>query len=246
MSIRTILLICLSYLLIACGSKDVDDITAGWSAEELYNSAKGEMIDGNYQTAIEQYEILESRYPFGKYATQAQLDVGYAYYKYDELDPALAAIDRFIKLNPRHPAVDYAYYLKGIINFNRGGSILDKIYTRDMAAFDQSILISSFNDFQILVRRFPDSKYAVDARQRLIYLRDKLAIADLKIAQFYAARDAWVATANRTRAILQTYPGTSAIKPALEIQLLAYQALGLEQLATDTQRIINLNYKGGS
>ncbi|MCZ6796898.1 MAG: outer membrane protein assembly factor BamD, partial [Gammaproteobacteria bacterium] len=118
-------------------------------------------------------------------------------------------------------------------------------YTRDMAAFDQSILISSFNDFQILVRRFPDSKYAVDARQRLIYLRDKLAIADLKIAQFYAARDAWVAAANRTRAILQTYPGTSAIKPALEIQLLAYQALGLEQLATDTQRIIDLNYKDG-
>ncbi|MCZ6723183.1 MAG: outer membrane protein assembly factor BamD, partial [Gammaproteobacteria bacterium] len=172
-------------------------------------------------------------------------DVGYAYYKYDELDPALSAIDRFIKLNPRHPAVDYAYYLKGIINFNRGGSILDKIYARDMAAFDQSILISSFNDFQILVRRFPDSKYAFDARQRLIYLRDKLAIADLKIAQFYAARDAWVAAANRTRAILQTYPGTSAIKPALEIQLLAYQHLELEQLATDTQRIIDLNYKDG-
>ena len=242
MSIRTILLICLSYLLIACGSKEVDDVTAGWSAEELYNSARGEMIDGNYLTAIERYEILESRYPFGKYATQAQLDVGYAYYKFDELDPALSAIDRFIKLNPRHPAVDYAYYLKGIINFNRGGSILDKIHPRDMAAFDQSILISSFNDFQILVRRFPDSKYAFDARQRLIYLRDKLANADLKIAQFYAARDAWVAAANRTRAILQTYPGTSAIKPALEIQLLAYQHLELEQLATDTQRIIDLNY----
>jgi outer membrane protein assembly factor BamD len=246
MSIRTVLFICLSYLLIACGSKEVEDITAGWSAEELYNSAKGEMIDGNYQTAIEQYEILESRYPFGNYATQAQLDVGYAYYKYDELEAALSAIDRFIKLNPRHPAVAYAYYLKGIINFNRGGSILDKLHKRDMADYDQSILITSFNDFQILVRRFPDSKYAADARQRLIYLRDKLAISDLKIAQFYAARDAWVAVANRTRTILKTYPGTSAIKPALEIQLLAYQHLGLEQLAADTQRIIDLNYGDGS
>jgi outer membrane protein assembly factor BamD len=233
-------------LIIACGSKEVEDITAGWSAEELYNSAKGEMIDGNYSTAIEQYEILESRYPFGKYATQAQLDVGYAYYKYDELEAALSAIDRFIKLNPRHAGVDYAYYLKGIINFNRGGSVLDKIHKRDMAEFDQAILITSFNDFQILVRRFPDSKYAADARQRLIYLRDKLANSDLKVAQFYAARDAWVAVANRTRAILQTYPGTSAIKPALEIQLLAYQHLGLEQLAADTQRIIDLNYKDGS
>ena len=246
MSIRTILLICLSYLLIACGPKEVEDITAGWSAEELYNSAKGEMIDGNYQTAIEQYEILESRYPFGNYATQAQLDVGYAYYKYDELEAALSAIDRFIKLNPRHPAVAYAYYLKGIINFNRGGSILDKLHKRDMADYDQSILITSFNDFQILVRRFPDSKYAADARQRLIYLRDKLANSDLKIAQFYASRDAWVAVANRTRTILKSYPGTSAIKPALEIQLLAYQHLGLEQLAADTQRIIDLNYKDGS
>jgi outer membrane protein assembly factor BamD len=204
------------------------------------------MIDGNYSTAIDQYEILESRYPFGKYATQAQLDVGYAYYKYDELEAALSAIDRFIKLNPRHAGVDYAYYLKGIINFNRGGSVLDKIHKRDMAKFDQAILITSFNDFQILVRRFPDSKYAADARQRLIYLRDKLANSDLKVAQFYAARDAWVAVANRTRAILQTYPGTSAIKPALEIQLLAYQHLGLEQLAADTQRIIDLNYKDGS
>ena len=246
MSIRTLLLICLSYLLIACGSKEVEDKTAGWSAEELYNSAKGEMIDGNYQTAIEQYEILESRYPFGKYATQAQLDVGYAYYKYKEPEAALSAIDRFIKLNPRLDAVGYAYYLKGIINFNHGGSVLDKIHERDIAEFDQSILITSFNDFQILVRRFPDSKYATDARQRLIYLRDKLAKSDLKIAQFYAARDAWVAVANRTRAILQSYPGTSAIKPALEIQLLAYQHLGLEQLAADTQRIIDLNYKDGS
>ena len=246
MSIRTVLFICLSYFLIACGSKEVEDITAGWSAEELYNSAKGEMIDGNYQTAIEQYEILESRYPFGNYATQAQLDVGYAYYKYDELEAALSAIDRFIKLNPRHPAVAYAYYLKGIINFNRGGSILDKLHKRDMADYDQSILITSFNDFQILVRRFPDSKYTADARQRLIYLRDKLANSDLKVAQFYAARDAWVAVANRTRTILESYPGTSAIKPALEIQLLAYQHLGLEQLAADTQRIIDLNYGDGS
>jgi outer membrane protein assembly factor BamD len=236
----------LSYLLIACGSKEVEDVTAGWSAEELYNSAKGEMIDGNYQTAIERYEILESRYPFGKYATQAQIDVGYAYYKYDELPAALSAIDRFIKLNPRHPAVDYAYYLKGIINFNRGGSILDKIHARDIAEHDQSIMITSFNDFQILVRRFPDSKYAADARQRLIYLRDKLANSELNVAKFYASHNAWVAVANRTRTILQTYPGTSAIKPALEIQLLAYQSLGLEQLAADTQRIIDLNYKDGS
>jgi len=243
---RTIILMVLSTLLIACGTKEKEDITAGWSAEQLYRSAKSEMADGNYLTAIEQYEILESRYPFGKYATQAQIDVGYAYYKYDELEPAIAAAERFIKLNPRHPSVDYAYYLRGIINFNRGKSWLDKINKRDKADYDQSILRSAASDFEILLTRFPDSKYAADARQRLIFLYDKLAHSELKAAQFYASRDAWVAVANRTKTILQTYPGTSAVKPALEIQLTAYRQLGLEELATDTQRIIDLNYGDGS
>ena len=244
---RTFILLSLSLFLLACVSEsEKEDITVGWSVEQLYRSAKSEMEDGNYQTAIEQYEILESRYPFGKYATQAQIDVGYAYYKYDELEPAIAAVDRFIKLNPRHPAVDYAYYLKGIINFNRGKSFLDKINERDIADYDKSILFAAANNFEILLRRFPDSKYAADSQQRLIYLYDKLATADLKVAQYYASRDAWVAAANRTKAILQTYPGTSAIKPALEIQLVAYQNLGLDELAADTQRIIDLNYGDGS
>jgi outer membrane protein assembly factor BamD len=243
---RTLILMVLSSLLFACGTKEKEDITAGWSAVQLYRSAKAEMEDGNYLTAIEQYEILESRYPFGKYATQAQIDVGYAYYKYDELEPAIAAVERFIKLNPRHEAVDYAYYLRGIINFNSGKSFLDKVSKRDMADYDLSILLSASSDFRILLRRFPDSKYAADARQRLVFLHDKLANSELKVAEYYASRDAWVAAANRTKAILQTYPGTSAIKPALKIQLTAYQQLGLEELATDTQRIIDLNYGDGS
>lgn len=238
---RIILLIVTCFLLLACGEAKEDDVTAGWSAQKLYHSAKSEMNKENYLTAIEQYEILESRYPFGKYATQAQLDVGYAYYKYDELDAAIAAINRFIKLNPRHEAVDYAYYLKGLVNFSRGGGILDIVYDRDKADYDKSILLTSYSDFQLLIRRFPRSKYAADSRQRLIYLRDKLASADLKIARYYASRDAWVAASNRAKFILQAYPGTSAIKPALEIQLTAYQRLGLEDLAADTQRIIDLN-----
>jgi outer membrane protein assembly factor BamD len=240
---RTFILISLSLLLLACVSENKkEDLTVGWTAEQLYRSAKSEMADGNYQTAIEQYEILESRYPFGKYATQAQIDVGYAYYKYDELEPAIAAVERFIKLNPRHEAVDYAYYLRGIINFNSGKSFLDKIQPRDMADYDRSILLSASSDFRILLRRFPDSKYAADSRQRLIFLHDKLANSELKAARYYASREAWVAVANRTKAILQTYPGTSAVRPALEIQLAAYQHLGLDELASDTQRIIELNY----
>ena len=234
------------FLLLACGPQKEVDVTAGWSAEKLYRSAKSEMAKKNYSTAIERYEILESRYPFGKYATQAQLDVGYAYYKFDEVDAAIAALDRFIKLNPRNEAVDYAYYLKGLANFGRGNSILDNIYNRDKADYDKSILLTSYNDFQILLRRFPRSKYAVDSRQHLIYLRDKLASADLKIARFYASRDAWVAASNRAKFILLSYPGTDAVKSALEIQLAAYQHLGLDRLAADTQRIIDLNYSDGS
>jgi outer membrane protein assembly factor BamD len=241
MNLRILLIIATSFLLLACGPAKEVDVTAEWSAEKLYRSAKSEMDKENYLTAIEKYETLESRYPFGKFATQAQLDVGYAYYKYDELDAAIAAIDRFIKLNPRHEAVDYAFYLKGLVNFSRGGSILDKLHDRDKADFDKSILLTSFNDFQLLLRRFPRSKYAADSRQRLIFLRDKLASADLKIARYYASRDAWIAASNRAKHIIQSYPGTSAIRPALEIQLTAYQQLGLDSLAADTQRIIDLN-----
>jgi len=234
------------FLLLACGPAEIVDITAGWSAEKLYSSAKNEMAKKNYSTAIEQYEILESRYPFGKFATQAQLDVGYAYYKFEEVDAAIAALDRFIKLNPRNEAVDYAYYLKGLANFGRGKSLIDKVYHRDKADYDKSILLASYRDFQILLRRFPQSKYAVDSRQHLIYLRDKLASADLKIAHYYASREAWVAASNRAKFILLSYPNTAAAKSALEIQLAAYQELGLEKLAAATQRIIDLNFDDGS
>ncbi len=241
MNLRILLLVTSSFILLACGPVKEVDITAEWSAEKLYRDARSEMEKENYLTAIEKYETLESRYPFGKYATQAQLDVGYAYYKYDEPDAAIAAIDRFIKLNPRNQAVDYAYYLKGLVNFGRGGSILDILHDRDKADYDNSILLTSYNDFQLLLRRFPQSKYAADSRQRLIFLRDKLASAELKIARYYASRDAWVAASNRAISIIQNYPGTSSVKPALEIQLAAYQHLGLDNLVADTQRIIDLN-----
>ncbi len=244
---RTILLFTLGLLLAACGAtgKEVD-VTAGWSAEQLYRSAKSHLDKEEYTTAIEQYETLESRYPFGKFATQAQLDVAYAYYKYDEPEAAIAAVERFIKLNPRQEAVDYAYYLRGLINFGRGGSILDVVHERDLAEYDKTILQSAFNDFQLLLRKYPKSRYAQDARQRVVYLRNEIARADLKIAQYYASREAWVAAANRAKSILQSYPRTTAIKPALEIQLQAYQQLGLDELAADTQRIIDLNYGDGS
>lgn len=238
---RTVLLILLGIMLTACGAAKEIDVTADWSAERLYRNAKRNLENEDYLTAIEQYETLESRYPFGKFATQAQLDVAYAYYKYDEPEAAVVAIERFIKLNPRHKAVDYAYYLRGLVNFERGGSILDVVHERDLSDYDKTQLQTAFNDFQLLLRKYPNSKYAKDARQRLVFLRNEIARADLKIAQYYLSREAWVAAANRAKTILQFYPGTTAIKPALEIQLQAYQQLGLDKLVADTQRIIDLN-----
>jgi outer membrane protein assembly factor BamD len=239
-----ILTLCALIILSGCGpSKDDVDPTVDWSVETFYLEARAELDDGNYLTAIEYYETLESRFPFGKYAMQAQIDVAYAYFKFEEPDSAITALDRFIKLHPRHPAVDYAYYLKGLVNFERGGTILDVIVTRDLSEFDRNLLLRAYNDFKLLTQRFPSSDYATDARKRMIFLRNELARSDFKIANYYASREAWVAVTGRTRFILLNYQGTDVIKRTLELQLKAYQKLGLEQLASDTQRIITLNFE---
>ena len=247
MTIRFIIYIAIAFSLAGCGPAKEDlDLTADWSAEKFYISARAELAQENYLTAIEYYETLESRFPFGKYATQAQIDVAYAYYKFDEPDSAITAIDRFIKLHPRNPGVDYAYYLKGLVNFERGGSVLDVLAERDLSDFDKNLLLAAFNDFRVLTQRFPDSKYVPDSRKRMVFLRNQLARSDLSIANYYASREAWIAVTNRTRFILQNYQGSSVIKPTLELQLRAYQALELEDLAHETQRIIDLNYNKGS
>ena len=244
---KIILPLCALIILAGCGpAKDDIDPTADWSVEKFYLEARAELDDGNYLTAIEYYETLESRFPFGKYAMQAQIDVAYAYYKFEEPDSAITALDRFIKLHPRHPAVDYAYYLKGLVNFERGGTILDVIVTRDLSEFDRNLLLRAYNDFKLLTQRFPSSEYATDARKRMIFLRNELARSDFKIANYYASRSAWVAVTGRTRFILLNYQGTDVIKRTLELQLKAYQKLGLEQLARDTQRIIALNFEKSS
>lgn len=246
MPTRFFLIIICTLLLTACGPVKEVDITADWDVEKLFRNARSEMMKGNYTTAIDRYEILESRFPFGHYATQAQLDVAYAYFKLTEHDSAIAAVERFIKLNPRHETTDYAHYLRGLVNFNRGGSILDRLVDRDLSDFDRNILLKAFDDFTLVVRKYPKSIYAKDSRQRIIYLRNELARSDLKVAQYYASRSAWIATANRTNAIIRDFQGTTSMKSTLELQLQAYQKLGLNDLAIDTQRILDLNFSSES
>jgi outer membrane protein assembly factor BamD len=244
---RLFIYLALALSLVACGpSKEDIDPTADWSVEKFYKEARSELSKENYLTAIEYYETLESRFPFGKYATQAQIDVAYAYFKFNEPDSAITALDRFIKLHPRDPSVDYAYYLKGLVNFERGGTILDSLAERDMSSFDRNLILTAYNDFKLLLQRFPASRYAVDGRKRMIYLRDELAKADYRVASYYALHEAWVAVANRTRFILHNYQGSSVIRSALDLQLQAYQQLGMEELERDTQRIIDLNYNQDS
>ena len=232
----------LAFLVLAGCSAEKIDPTDGMSAAELYRKAKDYLDSGTYTQAIEHYEILESRYPFGDFATQAKLDVAYAYYLYNEPESATAAANRFIKLHPRHSAVDYAYYLKGLINFGLKSSIVDNIYTRDLAEYDQSIMQQSYDDFSILVNRFPDSIYSQDAKKRMVYLRNQMARAEIKVATHYLSRRAWVAAANRAKTLLQRFQGSDSIKTALQIQMLAYQQLDLTDLAADTRRVLVLNY----
>ncbi len=224
--------------------KEADE-TEGWNASKIYAEAASEMDAGNYKRAIELYEKLEARYPFGRYAMQAQLDVAYANYRAEEPEAALAAADRFIKLYPQNPYVDYAYYLKGIVNYNRSVGFLDKYVPMDVSQRDPGAALDAFTDFSELVKRFPDSKYTADARQRMVYLRNNLAKNEVNVARYYMKRGAYVAAANRANYVIERYQRTSAVEDALETLVAAYDALGEKKLAADAQRVLDVNRKAG-
>ncbi len=242
--IRDLTALVLSLTLIAgCASWGKEqDKTRDWSAERLYEEAKLNMDNGDYETAIDYYQKLESRFPFGRLAQQAQLDIAYAYYKFDEPASAIAATDRFIKLHPRHPNVDYAHYLKGLIHFTQGRSFFDRFFPRDMSLRDPGAARESFEAFSELVRRFPNSKYAEDASQRMVYLKNMLAQHEIHIANYYMRRGAYVAAANRARYVVENFQRTPAVPEALAVMAKAYTVMGLNELASDSVRVLRLNY----
>lgn len=221
---------------------DEVDETAGWSANKLYNAAKSAMGRSDYEKAIKYYETLEARYPLGRFAQQAQLETAYAYHKYDEPDSALVAIDRFMRMNPRSPNMDYALYLRGLVNFDRGTGLVERLFPRDIADLDTVSQKESFHDFSTLLKRFPNSKYTNDAQQRVQYLRNKLGETEINIARYYMKRGAWLAAFNRAEYTVKHYQGTPSIIDALEIKVLASHALGKEDLAADNLRVLELNY----
>lgn len=217
------------------------DNTKDWSPSQLYSAAKDSMSNKNYEQAIDYFEKLEARFPFGKYAQQAQLEIAYAYYKYDEPDSAIAAAQRFIKINPRHPNVDYAWYLMGLVNYTRGRSLLDKLLPQDTSERDLRIMRDAYDDFHELVTRFPNSKYFADSAQRMIHLRNNMARYEIHVADYYMRRGAYVAAANRAAIVIEDYQRTPSVTDALIIMTRAYRKLGVDNLADDALRVLAYN-----
>ncbi len=230
-------------LLSGCaGFGEQPDITRNWPARQLYSAAKSSLQNGDFETAVDYYQKLESRYPFGPFSRQAQLDIAYAYYKYEEPASAIAAADRFIKLNPRHPSVDYAYYLKGLVHFSEGRGLMDRFVAMDKSRRDPGAARDAFDAFSVLVQRFPESRYAEDARQRMVYLKNTLAKHEVHVANYYMRRGAYVAAANRARFVVENYQRTPAVPDALVVMAKAYKVMGLDDLASDTVRVLRHNY----
>lgn len=221
--------------------KDNDE-TQGWSAQKLYGEAKDAMAARAWDKAIKYLERLEARYPYGRFAQQAQLDVAYAYWKQGERASALAAADRFIKLYPNHTNVDYAYYLKGLVNFNEDTGLFSLIDRPDMSERDSKGARESFDAFKELVTRFPESKYTDDATARMRYLLNNLAQYEVHVARYYMKRGAFVAAANRAQYAVQNYPQAVALEEAVFIMVKAYDALGMADLRDAADRVMRKNF----
>jgi len=219
-----------------------EDETVGWSAQRLYGEAKDAMADKNWAKAVKYLEKLEARYPYGRYAQQAQIEIAYAQWKDNERASALAAADRFIKLYPNHPNVDYAYYLKGLINFNESIGLIGFLTTPDLTDRDPKGSREAFQSFKEVVTRFPDSKYAEDSTARMRYLVNALASYEIHVARYYMKRSAYLAAANRAQYVVEHYPGTPAMEEAVYIMVKAYDALGMTDLRDDADRIMKANY----
>ena len=235
------LVVALGLLLAGC-SNTPKDITAGWTPEKIYNEARDEVNAGAWDKAIGLYEKLEGRAAGTVLAQQAQIDKAFAQYKTGDKVQAVATLDRFIRLHPTSPALDYAIYLKGLVNFNDNLGLFSAITNQDLSERDQKAAKDSFESFRELVTRFPDSKYAPEARQRMTYIVNSLAAYEVHVARYYASRGAHIAAINRAQQALTDYPGVPALEEALAILIKSYDAMNMTVLRDDTQRILEKNF----
>ena len=227
----------------ACSTNaSLDDPTAGLDAESIYAEAKRALKDGDYETSIKYYEKLEARFPYGNLAERAQMEIAYAYYKYNEPESAILAADRFIKIHPNHANLDYLYYLRGLAAYDLSKSFLQTLFDQDPSERDPKSARRAFQYFAELIKNYPKSQYLKDSADRMIAIRNTLAKYEVHVANYYMKRGAYLAAANRCKYVVENYQKTPAIEDALKIMITAYSKLGMTDLARDTQRVLELNY----
>lgn len=231
-------------LITGCATSDTEKLSSGrgLTPKQLYEKAQTNIKTHNFKSAIEKLESLDSRFPFGPFAEQAQLDLIYAYYKNRDSASAISQADRFIRQHPRHAYVDYAYYMKGLVNFSAEIGFFQEALSAKLSERDASTARQSFRNFSELVNKFPKSNYANDARKRMLYLRNRLAQYELHVARYYMSRKAYLAAANRAKYVIEHYPRSNQDADALSIMITAYNILGLPTLSEKARRTLKLNY----
>lgn len=230
--------------LTGCSSSDNEEqvVLANMGAQQLYQKAKTSMEAGNFSNAAATLSALDSRYPFGPLSHQVQLDLIYSYYKSGKTEETLATVDRFIRLNPNHSDIDYAFYMRGLTNMESDNNLFQDLMNIDRADRDPGKSREAFNDFRRLIQQYPNSKYAADARKRMLHIKERLARYEIAIARFYMRREAFVAAANRGRYVIEHFPDSTQVQQALEIMVSSYEQLGLEELRQNAMKTLKLNY----
>lgn len=229
--------------ILVAGCAAIKNPTKDWDAKRFYDEAQGAMAEGKYGEAITRFEALEARFPYGRYAQQAQLEIIYAYFKDNQGPLAIEAADRFIRLHPTHPNVAYAYYVKGLVNLPTHRGLSKYLNTGDdTQRQDPKSVEEAYLAFKEVVERFPDGHYAQDASRRMAYLSNEIAKHEISVARFYLNEDAYVAAVSRSKFVLENFQSTPSVEDALGIQAIAYQRMGLTDLMQDTVQVLQLNF----
>jgi len=233
----------LAISLAGCGMfGDKANLRKDWQAADFYKAAKDEFDNQNWDAAIKLYEQLEAKFPFGRFAQQAQIEVAYAYYKQGETAQAVTALEKFIKLHPNHANVDYALYLKALANFKEDLGPLARLVSQDLADRDPKAARESFEGFKELVTRFPESRYASDSRERMAYLVEALARHEINVARYYLSRGAYLAAVNRAQDAITRFPNSPAHRQALDIMIEGYDRMGMKELRDDAKKVLAKNF----
>jgi len=242
-SVTALAAFALALTLAGCGLfGEKKDARKDWTAAEYYKAAKEEFDNHNWDSSIKLYEALESKFPFGRFAQQAQLEVAYAYYKQGDSAQAISALDKFIKLHPNHPNLDYALYLKALVNFKEDLGPLARVISQDLADRDPKAARESFEGFKELVTRYPESRYAPDSRERMVYLVEALARQEIHVARYYLSRGAYLAAVNRAQDAIVKFPNSPIHRDALEVMIEGYDRMGMATLRDDARKVMQKNY----